>query len=321
MQKTRPIPEDFQEKWTDLSLLISDLCILYGVSGRVVDRWKKELGLPRRVVGLQDKSKHMDWKRGVSQRPDEYRMIWMPDHPYACQNGYIREHRYVMEQHIGRYLLPEEVVHHIDGNRTNNDISNLELFANNPEHIHQTTHFELPDGLDLRVLYVDQKMSSRSIAKSLGTSHVAVQRALNRLGIPTRTKSESRRNEKMPSVEQLRELRKHHSLQEIATMLGIGLKALKSRAHYHGVKAPAEEAKNRRKKIEYPDDDTLRSMKSTMTIRQMADVLGIRYYTLSSYLSDRKIHKAERKPMESSVATHHESTPTNHCVKQPCDSE
>lgn len=39
------------------------------------------------------------------------------------------EHRYVMEQHLGRKLLPNETVHHIDGVRHNNALSNLELFS------------------------------------------------------------------------------------------------------------------------------------------------------------------------------------------------
>lgn len=39
------------------------------------------------------------------------------------------EHRYVMEQHLGRKLLPEETVHHRDGNRQHNLIGNLELFS------------------------------------------------------------------------------------------------------------------------------------------------------------------------------------------------
>lgn len=38
------------------------------------------------------------------------------------------EHRYVMEQHLGRVLLPGETIHHIDGDRGNNALSNLELF-------------------------------------------------------------------------------------------------------------------------------------------------------------------------------------------------
>lgn len=40
-----------------------------------------------------------------------------------------------MEKLLGRFLTPEEVVHHIDEDRSNNAPENLQLFANNAEHI------------------------------------------------------------------------------------------------------------------------------------------------------------------------------------------
>jgi hypothetical protein len=57
------------------------------------------------------------------------------------KNGYLlfsdsnrSVHRWVIEKHLGRRLKKEEVVHHIDGNKLNNNIENLQLFKNQDEH-------------------------------------------------------------------------------------------------------------------------------------------------------------------------------------------
>jgi hypothetical protein len=50
------------------------------------------------------------------------------DHPMATKNTrYVAEHRLVMAEILGRMLNSDEIVHHIDENKQNNDPSNLEL--------------------------------------------------------------------------------------------------------------------------------------------------------------------------------------------------
>ena len=66
---------------------------------------------------------------------DGYVREYQPDNPNCYANGYVLQHRLVMEKHLGRYLEPEEIVHHEDGCPDNNSLLNLELFPNSVEHI------------------------------------------------------------------------------------------------------------------------------------------------------------------------------------------
>lgn len=81
----------------------------------------------------QDGDKNPNWRGGRSIGTNGYIFRYAPDHPYQY-NGYILEHRAVMEEKLGRILEPHEVVHHIDGNKQNNSPDNLQLFTTASEH-------------------------------------------------------------------------------------------------------------------------------------------------------------------------------------------
>lgn len=74
----------------------------------------------------------------------DYMYAVVPEHPRATKNHYVLMHRVVMENFLGRMLKDNEVVHHIDHNKKNNDISNLELLTNsNHSKIHAREHGRL----------------------------------------------------------------------------------------------------------------------------------------------------------------------------------
>lgn len=58
-----------------------------------------------------------------------YMYAYCPNHPLANKSGKVYEHIYVMCKHIGRKLNDDECVHHIDRDKTNNSIKNLQLLT------------------------------------------------------------------------------------------------------------------------------------------------------------------------------------------------
>lgn len=80
------------------------------------------------------------FKTGRCKDSNGYITVICTNHPSAHQNGRVFEHRLVMEKKIGRMLLKDEIVHHINGIRDDNRIENLVLCKSQKEHFQNHTN-------------------------------------------------------------------------------------------------------------------------------------------------------------------------------------
>jgi len=92
-----------------------------------------------KFIAARTGSKHPNWKGG-KYKSHGYVYITKKKHPFADKAGKVFEHRTVMEKLLGRYLSPEEVIHHINDIKDDNRIENLKLFPNNK--IHMQYHYD-----------------------------------------------------------------------------------------------------------------------------------------------------------------------------------
>jgi hypothetical protein len=109
------------------------------VTAKLIYKVCKKHGIKCQRTGPRSGAGHPEWKGGRLYNKDGYVIVWCPEHPTTHKTKkYVLEHRLVMEQHLGRYLTRQEVVHHKNGVKDDNRIENLEVFQCNGEHLRQT---------------------------------------------------------------------------------------------------------------------------------------------------------------------------------------
>ena len=136
MRKITFDPELIAELWNS-TMTVGQIARKLGCGEEVLRRQAKRQGLPRRKTGMRGIG-HVFWKGGRTVDKDGYILV------NTGPRKRVREHRLVMESHLGRLLLRSEVVHHVNGNKQDNRIENLALYATNSDHLRETLKGQVP---------------------------------------------------------------------------------------------------------------------------------------------------------------------------------
>lgn len=108
--------------------LVKDRTKVCPICGKTFNKKGADMFCSNKCLGISKRGEHHpNWKGGKTTDENGYVSVWTEESNKGINR--VKEHRLVMEKHLGRKLRSDEIVHHKDHNPSNNDISNLEIMT------------------------------------------------------------------------------------------------------------------------------------------------------------------------------------------------
>ena len=125
--------EWLEDKYINQEKTLREIAKICDCGHSTIQRWTDFYNIKKRTTSENFTGKgHPNWKGGKSKE-GHYITVYKPDHPKAHKSR-IPEHILIAEENLGRFLKPEERVHHINFNKLDNRIENLYIFKTSSKH-------------------------------------------------------------------------------------------------------------------------------------------------------------------------------------------
>ena len=152
--------EWLEQKYVTEKLSGHDIAKLKNCNNSVIYYWLKKFLIPIKKSIKEYPNKLLCGDKNPNYKPEGSIRYSYGYKVIKVNKIFVREHRYIMEQYLGRKLRKNEVVHHINGIRDDNRIENLIVMGKRKHDIYGKNYIEI---LQEKIRFLENKLKMEII--------------------------------------------------------------------------------------------------------------------------------------------------------------